>query len=218
MTDTINKRMKAYPMEYALNNLKDSTSSLSNEDFRKIRDNLCFFTCSIPSSWSSELKLRLVYNVITKLVTYDRNNPSRYSYVGCLEGKAVCMGVAELITLLCRALRIKCMTVIGFGGDYKTGEEQDDATHGPHAWNIVWIEDENTHTLVPYHLDATWDLQKDSFRFYLKNDDYMKKTGHFWLADRYPKCQATITIDPSKINKKVVDIACQIFPRAISSV
>ena len=218
MTDTIYKRMKEYPVEYALEHLKGSTAELSREEMERIRDNLCYFACSVPSQWSSELKLRLVYNVITKVVIYDRKNPRRYSYVGCFEGRALCMGVAELMTLLLRALRIKCMTVVGFGGNYVTGEEEDDDYHGPHSWNIVWLEDELTHKSVPYHIDATWDLQKDSFLFYLKNDEYMKSTGHYWLAERYPECTATSNIDGKNINKKVVDIACQIFPRETSSV
>ncbi len=217
MSDILRNRMVAYPIEYATDHLKESTFNLSDEERTSIRDNLCFFVRSIPSSWDSELKLRLIYNVVTRLVTYDRNSPDRYSYVGCLEGKAVCMGVAELITLLCKALKIKCMTIIGFGGNYVTGQEKDDDTHGPHAWNIVWIEDEERQALVPYHIDATWDLKKNDFQFYLKDDDYMKKTGHLWLPERYPECTVSTYFDGTQISEKVVELACQIFPREILS-
>ena len=212
MGEPIYKRMKDYSTDYALDRLKNTTNSLSRSEFERIRNNLCYFTSSIPLRWSSELKLRLIYNVITKLVSYDKKTKRRYTYVGCFEGNAVCMGVAELMTLLLRALRIKCMTVIGFAGDYKTGEEDDDDTHGPHAWNIVWLEDENN-KLVPYHIDATWDLQRNTFNYYLKNDDYMRKTNHHWLAERYPECTASTYFDGTQINKKVVELACQIFPR-----
>lgn len=211
--DIIYQRMKAYPLEYATDHLKKTTFALSDEEMTMIRDNLCFFVRSIPTSWSSELKLRLIYNVVTRLVTYDKLSPDRYSYKGCLEGKAVCMGVAELITLLCKAMRIRCITVVGFGGKYETGDEQDDDTHGPHAWNIVWLEDDERQALVPYHIDATWDLQKDTFMFYLKNDNYMKTHEHLWLPKRYPECNSSKNFEGTNINKKVVDIACHILKK-----
>ena len=218
MTNNIYDKMRSYSENYAKNNLVTTTMSLKKDERTEIRDKLCLFVSSIPHHWPAELKLRLVYSVITKLVSYDKRdsddeNPVRFTYIGCLERKAVCMGIAEMMTILCKGMGIKAVTVIGFGGNFA-----EDKKNGPHAWNIVWLPNAKR-ALTPYHLDATWDLHKAYCRFdyYLKTDAYMRNHNHIWLSERYPVCLEESHYKAEKINERLVDMACQIFPKTIPS-
>lgn len=143
-------------------------------------------------------KVRLLYEVLSKSLTYDSatyapgEGRGRFSYIGGLRsGKCVCMGISELFTLLAGILDLKAETVIGCVC-------KEVGRGGLHAWNMVWLPENGTD--VPYHLDLTWDLDKyaaNGFRYYLKSDDYMREQKRLWLPERYPRCP--VDCDPRQI-------------------
>ena len=133
-------------------------------------------------------KVQAIYNWITKNVRYDyaHLNDSTYklqytAYAAAINKTAVCQGYANLFYRLANDAGIDCRIITGTadGGN---------GVWGPHAWNIVKMDDGNY-----YCLDATWDEGRSSYSYFLKgtaafNKDHMVDTGekatYFW--SQYP--------------------------------
>ena len=199
MAKEVMAELKRVPVRHPQQNLRYSYYQLlSHEERQKLPKALeCYIGPLIErcAGVSPHTKCRLIYDALSRFLTYDMTQDAgelRYSYVGGLmNGRAVCMGIAELFTMLAKAFGLKCVTVIGYGGDpARKG--------GLHAWNIVWIEE------ISYHMDLTWDLQRRLFRFYLKSDAYMRDHDHQWLEERYPRCPVNGTHIP-RVPKEAVD-------------
>ena len=134
------------------------------------------------------LKVQAIYNWITKNVRYDyaHLNDSTYklqytAYAAAINKTAVCQGYANLFYRLANDAGIDCRIITGTadGGN---------GVWGPHAWNIVKMDDGNY-----YCLDATWDEGRSSCSYFLKgtaafNKDHLVDTGekatYFW--SQYP--------------------------------
>ena len=212
MTKPIQEILESYPESYASDNLRRNYKKyLSSEEGKKIAAELLHFLrpyIKNRDKLSDIEKAQLLYTTIIKSITYNKNennntyNDMRYSYVGCIAyKKAVCMGIAELYTLLGSALGLKIITVIGYGHSEA------------HAWNIVWLN--NNGKLTPYHLDATWDLGKfgtraDKFDYFLKSDTYMRNHSHSWISERYRVCPSDRKTFP-KIPHQIIDVTCIYF-------
>ena len=137
---------------------------------------------------STYQKVQAIYNWITKNVRYDyaHLNDSTYklqytAYAAAINKTAVCQGYANLFYRLANGAGIDCRIITGTadGGN---------GVWGPHAWNIVKMDDGNY-----YCLDATWDEGRSSYSYFLKgtaafNEDHLVDTGekatYFW--SQYP--------------------------------
>ena len=133
-------------------------------------------------------KVQAIYNWITKNVRYDyaHLNDSTYklqytAYAAAINKTAVCQGYANLFYRLANDAGIDCRIITGTadGGN---------GVWGPHAWNIVKMDDGNY-----YCLDATWDEGRSNYSYFLKgtaafNEDHLVDTGekatYFW--SQYP--------------------------------
>ena len=119
-------------------------------------------------------KIYEIYNYVCQNVEYDWEILDRVSewdgglgygqlaYEALCEGKSVCAGIARAMNLLLDRVGISSYYVIGsyFGA--------------AHAWNLVELDG------VYYFVDATADLNKDTYEYFLKcEDDY---SDHAWIG------------------------------------
>ncbi|SEQ84869.1 Transglutaminase-like superfamily protein [Lachnospiraceae bacterium NE2001] len=103
------------------------------------------------TDYEKELK---IHDWICQNVDYDEkgHNPKNvakfilsHNIIGVFaHHKAQCEGIAKAAKVLLNAVDIKCIVATGKA----VGNDQ----NGPHAWNIVKIDDK------PYHVDMTWDI------------------------------------------------------------
>ena len=146
-------------------------------------------------------KVQAIYNWITKNVRYDyaHLNDNTYklqytAYAAAINKTAVCQGYANLFYRLANDAGIDCRIITGTadGGN---------GVWGPHAWNIVKMDDGNY-----YCLDATWDEGRSSYSYFLKgtaafNKDHLVDTGekatYFW--SQYPVSNTDFTPDAPAI-------------------
>jgi hypothetical protein len=131
------------------------------------------------SEYEKELK---VHDWICSHVSYDENGadlskPARvitsHNIIGVFaHHKAQCEGIAKAVKVLLNAADIKCIVAMG--------EATENGNTGPHAWNVVIIDNK------PYQLDVTWDIgaagrSKDRI-FY----DYFNITDEMMQKDHAP--------------------------------
>ena len=202
MTDEVRQELESIPLSYTDYHLtKTAHNLLTSKEQRELPAELA--NCMAPfievgKSMTPDQKAKLLYDVLSRSLVYDRTayppgeGMRRYTYAGGLtSGKAVCMGIAELYTMLGTAFGLRVQTIIGYGGD---------PVHkgGLHAWNLVWLPGSNSRE-IPYHIDLTWDLAPYSsltgYRYFLKSDAYMQSNDHTWLPERYPRCPESRTAD-----------------------
>ena len=194
MNETIKEKLLQVSDDYTQYHLRRTFyDTLTPRERDKLADDLLRFLNPIVMAGAlltEDEKVRMLYETLSRCLRYDHSDDTadtsrlRYTYAGGIaNGKAVCMGIAELYTLLGNALGLEVQTVIGYGGD---------PAHkgGLHAWNLVWLRDGSRR--IPYHIDLTWDLADNAairgFRYYLKSDAFMRDHDHTWLEDRYPPC------------------------------
>lgn len=132
-------------------------------------------------------KEKAIYDYIIKNCQYDHKYQSEgiatfedpHAIYGALIHKyAVCGGYAHTMKVLGQLAGLKCL--------YITGDVIDG---GPHAWNIIKIEDKFS------QIDATWDGGGQNvpanYRFFNISDSDMILYGtRTWDEKRYPKCEA----------------------------
>lgn len=159
-----------------------------------------------------EKKAQLLYDVVTSETRYATDCSSskrRFTwYSALLEGTAVCQGISELFYKLCAAAGVECRIIHGTACDLDgTGEEL-------HAWNLVHLPDGNG-TGRWYHCDATWDLVENGrrpYRFFLKDDRYMRAHQHDWLPGLFPESKSSLSV-ASPFSRSTVRTACQLLRR-----
>lgn len=114
------------------------------------------------SSTLAKQKADIIYNYITKNVSYDHEhlNDKSYkhkftAYAALIKGTAVCQGYATLFYRLARECGLETRVITGKSRDQN------------HAWNIVKIGS------YYYYLDSTWDADKEEidYDYYLKGSD-----------------------------------------------
>lgn len=104
---------------------------------------------------SSYEKICAIYSFITSNVTYDYENYYRSAntqdkmmytaYKAMINRTAVCQGIAMLFYRMCLEVGVDCRVVVST----------------THAWNIVQIGS------YYYNVDATWDLGKTNYNYFL---------------------------------------------------
>lgn len=194
MTDQVKQELIQIPASYVADHLNHTFYVLLGDRERKdLTDALVHFVRPLRMACvhiTEDEIIRLLYETLSDCLRYDnRSYPDddgllRFTYAGGIfTGAAVCMGVAELCTLLGTALGLRVQTIIGYAGDPAD-------SGGLHAWNLVWLKEGGRE--IPYHFDLTWDLAQYTkhrgFRYYLKSDAYMEEHQHQWLRERYPNC------------------------------
>ncbi len=213
MTDAICRELSEVPDNYPRHRLEYVFQQLREQEKEEFVEKVSGFVrefCKSPYYRGPHEKARLLYEVLSRSLTYDHGNDDlRFSYAGAVKScKAVCMGIAEIFTMLGTLIGLKVKTFVGYAGDPQR-------KGGLHAWNLLWLPD-NQGALQPYHLDLTWDLheyvrQWGGYKFYLKSDSYMRREDHEWIADRCPVCsvdqpQALIPHIPGSEVKRLSNI------------
>lgn len=100
-------------------------------------------------------KALYLHDALAAHVEYEMVGEHQTAYGAIADGKAVCAGYAAAYQLLLNEAGIRAMTVTGTSVDPVASESV------PHAWNVVWLDDECVYT------DVTWDDQGDeAFRYY----------------------------------------------------
>ncbi len=226
LNSTYNK-LKRFEKNYAALHVTYATSVMKKEEHERALNTLLDYINSLPSDTPKETKLYVIYRILASNIRYTRKSHDNesFSYLGALRGRAVCIGIAELFSILCKAAGIEAKTVIGYA--YNVGCEKE--TDGEnHAWNMVRLTDIYGQERW-YHVDVTWDLDEvykaftskpDYGRFYLKDDKYMREHGHFWLRDRYPECNSkTPAIHNHRTStvKQKLALSCSMFKRLPTS-
>lgn len=213
--DKFRAQMLLYPPDYCRQRLLTVSASMTPAQRHRINRALQRFAQVFPHGLSDYQKILLLYSVITKTIQYDEadiKDPLSYTAAGpLLLQKGVCMGISELITMMCSRLGIRCLTVIG----YATYLPE----NGGHAWNMVEIPTQGVRRF--YHLDATWDLGRDpeEWRYFLLSDDQIFHRKHAWLCERYPSCPtpAPRGWHTQTLNFEGVEILCRFFKQVLSS-
>ncbi len=215
MTTALREHLEEVPIQYPKTHLRETFYITLEPEVRlqltALLPKLLTQLYKAGRHMGEDTKVRLIYESLSRLMVYDHTEyPEnkgmlRYTYAGGITtGKAVCMGVAELFTMVASAMALPVETVVGYGGDpARSG--------GLHAWNIVWLHD------IPYHVDLTWDLSdnvriRGGFKYYLKSDAYMAANDHTWLPERYPHCPRCMPErEIPKIPPQAVALLCAEF-------
>lgn len=120
-------------------------------------------------------KTLFVYDWFMEKVKYTKGKPNSYNIIGALiEKQCVCQGIAYASKLIFDYLKMK--SIIAVGELFSEGKKE------PHAWNIVFINNE------PYHFDATCGL--NGLHSHLNIDDNDVKKDHSFDLKKYPKCSS----------------------------
>ncbi len=103
---------------------------------------------------------------LTELITYDLDAPNRATVAGALlDGRCVCEGYAHAFQLLCEALDIPCVCILGDA----TADGETEA----HMWNAVYLDG------AWYYCDITWNDTTASTRYLLVGSDTEGHEGSF---------------------------------------
>jgi hypothetical protein len=103
---------------------------------------------------SIEDKVRQINDFIGERTEFrEKKNIDYTPYGALIEGKACCQGYSTAFKALCDAAGIKSYAIFGIG-------ETPGGEMGPHAWNIVQLDDGNW-----YEIDVLWndELQSDEY-------------------------------------------------------
>ena len=117
----------------------DELSAMKEELWTAVEE----IVASVPVGTTFEKALYL-HDVLASRVHYEYTENDQTPYGALVEGLAVCNGYATSYQLLLMECGIRAWTVNG------------DANGIPHAWNVVWMDDE---TCV--YTDVTWNDQED---------------------------------------------------------
>lgn len=128
-------------------------------------------------------KEKIIIEYLVKNVKYEIDNIHNQNAAAALYfGKAQCSGFASAFKYLCDIFGIWCMSVFGEFNDKKTG------INGPHAWNIVMIENEY------YNVDVTMMQGANAYNngklvyFGINCSDLRFMQRYKWDYRIFPKC------------------------------
>lgn len=129
---------------------------------------------------------KVVCEYIIENTTYKINNILNQNAATVLVDKiGQCSGIAKAAKLLLNWCGITAILVNGTAKDTSTGQI------GPHAWNIVQINNQSYHLDVTFMLGANGRKVKPYNLCYFNcTDDEMKKT-HQWDAENAPSCKTS---------------------------
>lgn len=88
-------------------------------------------------------------NVVYDMQGADVNEPARviasHSIIGVFaHHRAQCEGIAKAVKVLLNSVDVRCIVATGMANSTRE--------NGPHAWNVVNLNN------TPYHIDITWDI------------------------------------------------------------
>ena len=159
---------------------------------RKIEDAVNSLAVSLKLTEGSEYeKERKVHDWMCNFVSYDENGGdakdiarviAAHNIIGVFaHHSAQCEGIAKAFKVLLNAVDVRCIVA--------TGDATENGVPGPHAWNIVNIDN------TPYQVDVTWDIgaigkSKDRMAYgYFNITDEMMGIDHV-PDDNLPKCDS----------------------------
>ena len=159
---------------------------------RKIEDAVNSLAVSLKLTEGSEYeKERKVHDWMCNFVSYDENGGdakdiarviAAHNIIGVFaHHSAQCEGIAKAFKVLLNAVDVRCIVA--------TGDATENGVPGPHAWNIVNIDN------TPYQVDVTWDIgaigkSKDRMAYdYFNITDEMIRIDHV-PDDNLPKCDS----------------------------
>lgn len=129
-----------------------------------------------------ELEIELARWIMDKATYYRGGEPPTDSVTHLVQSLAssdelVCDGYARTFMYLLNNIGIETQLITGI------------ASGGPHAWNLVRLDDSY------YHVDLTWadeELQTstDYINYFNELDSFMEET-HTWNKELYPECNDT---------------------------
>ncbi len=122
---------------------------------KKIQDEVNDLAMKLKSTEGSEYDKELkVRDWMCNFVSYDEKGGnakdiarviSAHSIIGVFaHHSAQCEGIAKAVKVLLNAVDVRCIVA--------TGDAVENGVSGPHAWNIVNIDNK------PYQVDVTWDI------------------------------------------------------------
>lgn len=121
-------------------------------------------------------KVRTIHDYIVSHVTYDYAHLGDESYklqytayAALIDGKSVCQGFASLTYAMLKKAGMEVRTVSGIADNGQSA--------GPHAWNVVRMDDGKS-----YYLDCTWDEGTKSDRYFLVGSSHF--TDHAAGSDQ----------------------------------
>ena len=171
----IQSELDKVQLHYCSEHMKDTIDALSTIPGAReaVANGLIRLVNAFPTDIDTLTKVTLLYDVLTSEITYNKKqletHATPYTFLdGLYRNQGVCMGIAELFTVLAVGLGLACVHVVGYA----------DATvangAGLHTWNIVLLDDQQW-----YFLDPTFDLHKvgvPQHRWFLKCQKDMR--GH----------------------------------------
>ena len=214
MNDEIYKRLSRVPDDYTRYHIRRTLELMDNKQRLYTYNIIKRFTSIIPGDFSDIQKATLLYEAVTRRVRYSKKEKCelKYCFPSALIAKeSVCMGIAELYSILCNWIGIGCRIIIGCSSN---GNEADSG--GLHAWNLVKLPIDCEY--LWFHCDPTWDLKEYTYssnRFFLKSDIYMIDNGHIWLSEKYPKCPVNYK-DSISIDAEGGELICRILDKVIA--
>lgn len=147
---------------------------------------------------TDEERIRLIYDYVCALVSYDRvhQKNAHYhakstAYAALIRRSATCQGYCTLLYRMLRENGFNCRVVTGTG--------LDDSGELLHAWNIVELDGKW------YNLDATWDAGGEERRWYLRGSEGFSNhiTGATFASEaferKYPIAAADYDYAAAKI-------------------
>lgn len=123
-----------------------------------------------------------IYECLSGMLTYsteDQGN-GRYPYYAytleiLVRRTGVCKGVSQAMAFILNQFDIDCIYIVG------VTEEGENLEVPTHAWNLICLDG------TFYHMDLTWDLQKQQFQYFLLNDNEIQQKNHIWNPEIFPK-------------------------------
>ena len=129
-------------------------------------------------------KISLLYQMICAGGSYDhgiRKRSLSHSFLGALQGLAVCAGFADLFVLLVGDLTEQ-FTPYRISGYIAKNIESIKENDRGHAWVII----QDKFSKKAWQFDPTWDLGKTKFHYFFKTDNEMK--DRIWATKFVPAC------------------------------
>lgn len=125
-------------------------------------------------------KVKAINKYLVDRFEYDKSLTSTTAYSALTTGKTVCQGYALAAYKMIKMAGIENRIVVGTLDGV------------PHGWNLVKLNDKW------YQLDVTNNDAVGSYKYFLKNDNTLKKDGFVWNASDYPA--ANENYDEAKSN------------------
>ncbi len=118
-------------------------------------------------------KEKYIHDVLVEKITYRHNSMDQSAYSSIPNDFTVCAGYARAFQYLMQQLEIPTYFCVGWGG-------------GPHAWNIIKLEDDY------YNVDVTWDdTDTSTYDYFNVTDSKNFKHSRMHESRYLPPCKGT---------------------------